>query len=225
MESDGMKRSLGFRASCLTLLLVLFAPMAFCMEELYIITTSQGAEIVVRDYHFSGDTVQYTTKDGLQGTLRKKDFLSISNMVGVQPGQAAQSEQSAEQQHQREIMIWIGAVALIVVLYLGYLAYVARGRGGSREKADIHYGRIEKEPTTHGHLAFTYRGLLGRKSSWTIDVRRAYAEDDILFVEGICTTSGRKKIFRADRVVGQVMDRSSERQALMEHFFIDAKER
>lgn len=206
------------------LLLSLLAGEPRCAEELYIITTSDGSEIVVQDYHFTGDSVQYTTKKGLRGSIRKEDFLSIANMIGVPPGRAAQA-QSIKEQKEQEILIWIGAAAVIVILYAGYLVYVARSRSkGGRDGVDIHYGRIEKVPTTQGHLAFTYRGLFWRRTDWTIDVRRAYEEDDILFIEGVCTTTGRRKTFRADRVVGVVTDRSSERQAPMSHFFDGGKE-
>lgn len=207
-------------------LLLLFAGASHCAEEVYIITTSDGSEIVVRDYDFTGDVVEYTTKSGSRGSIRKRDFVSIANMIGVPPGQAEQV-QSIEKQKEQEILIWIGAASLIVILYGCYLVYVSRSQkkrnGGTG--TDIHYVRIEKEPTTQGHLAFTYRGMFRRKTIWTIDVRRAYEEDDILFIEGICTTTGKRKIFRADRVVGHVMDRSSERHAPMDRFFVDAEER
>lgn len=213
-----MKKSLVFIVVHLVLLLLL-AGASWCAEEMYIITTSDGSEIVVRDYDFTGDSVQYTTKNGSRGSVPKKDFLSIANMIGVPPGQAEQV-QSIKEQKEREILIWIGAAGVIVILYVGYLLYVARSRNqGGRDGVDIHYGRIEKEPTTQGHLAFTYRGLLWRRTDWTIDVRRAYEEDNILFIEGVCTATGRRKTFRADRVVGEVTDRSSEQQAPLAHFF------
>lgn len=206
-------------------LLLLLCGGAWCAEELYIITTSAGAQIVVQDYDFSGDTVTYTTRDGARGSIRKNDFLSIANMIGVSPGQA-EEERSVRQQKEREILIWIGAAALIVILYLGYLFWVARERrGGDREGADIHFLRIEKTPVTQGYLAFAYRGILGRRRDWTIDVHRAYEEEGILFVEGVCTATGRRKTFRGDRVAGEVLDRSSERRAPLADFFIDAQER
>ncbi|MHB8810763.1 MAG: hypothetical protein ACYC9M_12245 [Desulfobulbaceae bacterium] len=214
-----MKKIALFMICHLALLLVLLTGEPRCAEELYIITTSDGSEIVVQDYHFIGDSVQYTTKNGSRGSIRKEDFLSIANMIGVQPGRAEQV-QSLKEQKEQEILIWIGATALLLILYVGYLVYVARSRG--KEGGD--YGRVEKEPTTQGHLALTYRGLFWRKSDWTIDVRRAYEEDNILFVEGVCTTTNKRKTFRADRVVGAVTDRSSERQAPMSHFFGGGKE-
>jgi hypothetical protein len=209
----------------LALLLLLFPGASHCAEEMYIITTSDGSEIVVRDYHFTGDSVEYTTRKGVRGSIRKKDFLSIANMIGVQPGQAEQV-QSIKERKKQEILIWIGAAAGIVILYVFYLVYVRRSKPGSgRAGADIHYVRTEREPTTQGHLAFTYRGLFWRKTSWTIDVRRAYEEDGILFIEGICIATGKRETFRADRVVGLVTDRSSERRAPMDRFFADAEER
>lgn len=206
-------------------LLLFFAGAAQSAEEMYIITTSDGSQLVVRNYDFTGDSVEYTTKNGTRGSISKRDFVSIANMIGVPPAQAEQV-QSIEEQKKREILIWIGAAALIVLLYAGYLVYVSRSKTRSgRAGEDIHYLRIEKEPTTQGHLAFTYRGLFRRKSNWTIDVRRAYEEDGILFIEGICTTTGKKKTFCANRVVGAVTDRSSDRHAPLEGFFVDADER
>lgn len=219
-----MKKIALFMVCHLALLLMLFTGEPRCAEELYIITTSDGSEIVVRDYDFTGDVVQYTTNKGLRGSIRKQDFLSIANMIGVS-AERAEQVRSIKEQKEQEILIWIGAAAVIVILYVGYLVYVARCRSkDGREGVDIHYGRIEKVPTTQGHLAFTYRGLLWRKTDWTIDVRRAYEEDNILFIEGFCTATGKRKTFRADRVVGGVTDRSSERHAPMKHFFVNSKE-
>ncbi|MHB8788325.1 MAG: YgdI/YgdR family lipoprotein [Desulfobulbaceae bacterium] len=204
--------------------LLLFAGEARCAEEMYIITTSNGSEIVVRDYDFTGDIVEYTKKNGERGSIRRQDFLSIANMIGVTPDQVAQA-QSVEAQKKQEILIWIGAAALIVLLYVGYLLYVSRSRNRSDRAVDIHYGRVEKDPATQGHLAFTYRGLFRRKTEWTIDVRKAYEEDSILFIEGVCTTTGKRKIFRADRVVGRVTDKSSDHHAPMADFFVDVEKR
>ena len=209
----------------LALLLALSAGGLYGAEEMYIITTSSGAQIVVRDYHFRGDNVTYTTQNGERGSMRKSDFLSIANMIGVPPVQEGQAR-SPEQQKKRDILIWLGAAGVIGILYVCYLLLVTRRKNREgRNRADIYYGRIEKDPVTPGHLAFIYRGPLWRKTNWTIEVRRAYEEDSILFVEGICTTTGRRKTFRADRVVGKVLDKSSERQAPMARFFVDAESR
>jgi hypothetical protein len=206
-------------------LLLFLAGAAQSAEEMYIITTSNGSQIVVRDYDFIGDSVEYTTKNGTRGSISKTDFISIANMIGVPPEQA-ESTESIEERKKREILIWIGAAALIILLYVGYLVYVSRSKiRGGRAGEDIHYVRVEKEPATQGHLAFAYRSLFRRKRNWTIDVRRAYEEDGILFIEGVCTTTGKRKIFCASRVVGAVTDRSSDRHAPMESFFIDADER
>lgn len=205
------------------ILLLIFNSSPSMAQEMYVITTSDGSQLVVRDYHFAGDRVQYTMKDGRRGSIRKEDFLSIANMIGVTPAQKEKAE-DIERQKRQEILIWLGGAAVIVILYVCYLFYVSRGRKKEKgEGVDICYGRIEKEPTTQGHLAFTYREWF-RCRDWTIDVRRAYEEDDILFIEGICTGTGRRKTFRADRVAGDVLDRSSEHRAPMAHFFVDAEE-
>ena len=209
----------------LTLLLVLSAGALYGVEEMYIITTSGGAQIVVRDYHFSGDVVTYTTKNGERGSMNKRDFLSIANMIGVPPRQDEQAV-SSEQRKKRDILIWLGAAGGIVILYVLYLLLVTRRRNreGGYGK-DIYYGRIEKDPVTPGHLAFTYRGPLWRKVNWIIEVRGAYEEDNILFIEGVCVATGKRKLFRADRVVGPVLDKSTERQGPMARFFTDAATR
>ena len=205
-------------------LLVLWAGGALSAEEMYIITTGNGSQIVVRDYHFTGDLVEYTTRDGARGSIDKKDFLIIANMIGVPPVREEEAE-SIEKQKKQEVVIWLGTAGLIVILYAGYLIYVSRNRKADKgEGVDIHYGRIDKDPTTQGHLAFTYRGLLRRRKDWVIDVRRAYEEDDILFIEGICITTGKRKIFRADRVAGLVTDRSTDHRAPMAHFFVDSQQ-
>lgn len=210
-------------AAVVLMLLLLFGASSWGAEELYLITTSSGGQIVVRDYDFRGDDVFYTTRDGAAGSIRREEFLSIANLVGVVP-QDEEAEASLQEQKKQEILIWIGAAALIVVLYLGYLFLVARGaKKGDREGTDIRYLRLDKEPITQGHLAFTYREGFGRRRVWTVDVRRAYEEDGILFIEAICVASGRRKTFRADRVLGEVLDRSTERRAPLADFFADAR--
>lgn len=214
----------GSVAAVMLMSLLLFGIPSRGAEELYIITTSSGGQIVVRDYDFRGDDVFYTTRDGAAGSIRREEFLSIANMVGVPPAQPA-AEESLQQQKKQEILIWIGAAALIVILYLGYLFLLARGaRKAGREGADVRYLRVDKEPLTQGHLAFTYREGFGRRRDWTVDVRRAYEEEGILFIEAICVASGRRKIFRCDRVAGEVLDRSTERRAPLADFFADARQ-
>lgn len=217
---------MNFFVTLITILLGFFllgGPAAGQQEELYIITTSDGSQVVVRDYAFKGDRVEYTTDKGLPGFMRREDFVHISNMIGVPPAQADQ-EESVAQQKQRLLFIWLASAAALVVLYLLFLMFVIRKKRRAGEAdIDIYYGRQEKEPVTRGHLFFQYRGLLGRKSAWTIEVRRAYAEEGILFVEGLCTTTGKRKTFRSDRVAGMVTDMSSGRQAPLGRFFAEAE--
>jgi hypothetical protein len=201
--------------------LFLLAGQLAAQEELYVITTSDGSQIVVRDYSFSGDIVEYTTDKGLPGFMRREDFVHIANMIGVPPDQAEEGE-SPEQQKKRILFIWLGSAAVLIVLYVLFVVFVMRKKRTGDADADIYYGRREMEPLTEGHLSFLYRGFLGRKSSWTVEVRRAYEDDGILFVEGLCTTTGKRMTFRADRVIGRVTDLSSDRQAPLERFFADA---
>jgi hypothetical protein len=215
-------------AMLVAMLLVLFlagGQAAAVQEELYIITTSDGSQVVVRDYSFSGDIVEYTTDKGLPGFMRREDFVHIANMIGVPQVEAEQQYESPEKQKERLLFIWLASAALLVVAYVFFVVYVTRKRKKAGEAdIDLYYGRQEREPLTQGHLSFRYRGLLGRKSSWTIEVRRAYEEDGILFVEGFCTASGKRMTFRSDRVVGRVTDMSSDRQAPMDRFFAEAGE-
>lgn len=204
------------------MLLCVFSPAM--AEELYIITTSDGSQIVAKEYRFTDEYVEYTTEEGLPGFIRKEDFVRIGNMIGVPPGQAEQQE-TVEDRKKRETLVWIVSAALLVVLYCIYLFYVtARKKKEGEDEVDIYYGRIEKEPATQGLLSFTYRGFLWRKRKWVIEARSAYQEDGILFVRGISADTGKRKTFRADRVVGPVTDLSSEHHAPMEHFFVSDRE-
>jgi len=215
-------------AMLITMLLVLFlagGQAAAVQEELYIITTSDGSQIVVRDYSFKGDIVEYTTVKGAAGSMRRQDFVHIANMIGAPQDEAAQQDESPEKEKERLLFIWLASAALLVGAYGFFLVLVTRKRKKEGETdIDLHYGRQEREPLTQGHLSFRYRGLLGRPSAWTIEVRRAYEEDGILFVEGLCTTTGRRKTFRADRVSGRVTDMSSGRQAPLDRFFAETGE-
>ncbi|MFA5717734.1 MAG: hypothetical protein WC952_08500 [Desulfobulbaceae bacterium] len=215
-------------AMLITMLLALFLAgglAAGAQEELYIITTSDGSQIVVRDYSFKGDIVEYTTAKGATGSMRRQDFVHIANMIGVPQDEAEQQYESPEKQKERLLFIWLASAALLVVAYVLFLVYVTRKRKKAGEAdIDLYYGRQEREPLTQGHLSFLYRGLLGRTSPWTVEVRRAYEEDGILFVEGLCTTTGKRKTFRADRVSGRVTDMSSGRQAPLDRFFAETGE-
>ena len=64
---------------------------------------------------------------------------------------------------------------------------------------------------------------MGRISKWGVDVQSAHEEEGVLYIEGVCTTTGKRKEFRADRVVGPVTDMSRDHHAPMDYFFVDAK--
>jgi hypothetical protein len=111
------------------------------------------------------------------------------------------------------------------VLFAILLIYISsRKKKGSSDETDIFYGRIEKNPTTQGHLAFEYKGIFGGISKWTVDVQSAYEEEGVLYIEGFCTATEKRKKFSADRVIGPVTDMANEHHAPMDHFFVDAKE-
>jgi hypothetical protein len=210
---------------------VLMCLMAICLvgnlfaaDELYMITTRDGATIIAREYRFKDDLVEFTTENGLPGYIKKDELNTISNMVGVSPGEAVQmQEKVSRKERSRNIVLGAGAVLAIILAILLVVLSGKKKKNGDAEK-DIHYGRKEKEPATQGHLSFDYKGSMGRIARWTIEVRSAYEEEGILFIEGICTTTDKRKTFRADRVVGPVTDMSNEHHAPMDHFFVDAAE-
>lgn len=193
-------------------------------NELYIITTREGSTIIVRDYRFTDKYVEFTTANGLPGYIKKEEFVKIGNMIGV-PSRGAEPVKVAVTPKERAKTYWLSGGAVFLVLFVVLVVYLSgRKKNNGREETDIYYGRQEKEPTTQGHLSFAYRGFLGRTATWTIAVRSAYEEDGILYVEGFCTATDRKKKFRADRVVGPVTDMSSDHHAPMEHFFVAVKQ-
>ena len=193
-------------------------------EELYIITTKDGSTIVAKNYNFTDEFVEFTTESGLSGYIKKDEFVAISNMVGVPPGEAERIREQVSKE-ERTKSLWLLASGVMAMLFVILLIYVSsRKKNDSRDETDIFYGRKEKNPTTQGHLAFEYKGALGRISKWTVDVQRAYEEEGILYVEGLCTTTEKRKKFSADRIVGPVTDMSSDHHAPMDHFFVDAKE-
>ena len=212
----------------LSLLFVLFflclnSPV-WAAEELYIITTKDGSTIVAKNYKFTDEFVEFTTENGLSGYIKKDEFVAISNMVGVPPGEAERFRERVSKK-ERTKSLWLLASGVMAVLFVILLIYVSsRKKNDSRGETDIFYGRKEKNPTTQGHLAFEYKGALGRISKWTVDVQSAYEEEGILYVEGLCTTTEKRKKFSADRVVGPVIDMSNDHHAPMDHFFVDAKE-
>lgn len=203
-------------------LALLHCPAGFA-EEMYIISTRDGSEIIVKDYKFTDEYVEFTTGNGLPGFIKRENFVKLSNMVGVAP-QVETDQESVEKIKQRELQIWLMAAALLIVLYLLFLAGVIRKKKKRRvDDGHVPPGRIAKKSKTQGHIAFQYRELAGRKSDWTIEVRSAYEEKGVLFIDGICTSTDKRKTFRADRVVGNAKDMSSGRQGRLEAFFTDAE--
>lgn len=193
-------------------------------EERYIITTRDGSTIVAKEYRFTDKYVEYTTENGLQGYIKREEFAAIANMVGVPPGETERVRQQVNKEERRN-KLWMLAAALLTVLFAVLLVYLGgKRKSSSRDEADIYYGQVAKEPTTQGHLSFEYKGSLGRTAKYTIEVRSAYEEDGVLYVEGICTATDKRKKFRADRIVGPVTDMSSNRHAPMEQFFVTAKQ-
>lgn len=204
-------------------LLYLHTP-AGAVDELYIITTRDGSTIVARDYRFTDEYVEFTTENGLPGYIKREEFVKIANMVGVPPGETERINiQLSKNERNKEL--WLLSSVVLAVLFAILLVYLSgRKKKDSRMEADIFYERKEKDSVTQGHLSFEYKGSLGRTSKWTIEVRSAYEEEGILFIEGFCTATDKRKKFRADRVIGPVTDMSNDHHAPMEHFFVDAKE-
>lgn len=192
-------------------------------EEMYILSTRDGSEIIVKDYTFTDEYVEFTTGNGLPGFIKKENLVKISNMVGVPP-RPETDQQTVEKIKQRELMIWIVSASVLIILYCVFLLYVIRKkRGGKKgEGGGILPGSVEKKPRTQGHLAFQYRESTGRQTDWIIEVGSAYEKDGVLFIEGICTSTDKRKTFRADRVIGPVKDMSSGRRCRMEAIFTDA---
>jgi hypothetical protein len=207
---------------CFLLLLLFLCGPAGSAEEMYILTTRDGSEIIVKDFRITDEYIEFTTGNDLPGFIRKENLAEISNMVGVQPSlkENQQTPETVERIRQREIWIWIGTAAGLVLLYLVYLLLVVRRKKDDRqEPGGISPGRIERPQKTHGHLRFSYRERSGRQKEWVIEVAEAYEENGKLFIEGICTATGRRKTFRADRVNGPATDLSSGRQYRIENLF------
>lgn len=193
-------------------------------EEYYIITASDGSEIVVKNYRFTDEYVEYTTKSGLPGFMKKENFVTISNMIGVQPEESIQA-QSIEEQKKREIIVWIVSGLILLLLYIVFMVYVTKRKKTKDDgTVDIFYGRTEKDPVTQGHLSFEYKERLGKKQLRTVEVFSAYEEEGILYISGYCTIKNERKIFRADRVIGMATDMSSDHRAPIEEFFVDAED-
>ncbi len=194
------------------------------VDELYIITTRDGSAIIARDYKFTDEYVEFTTENGLPGYIKREDFVKIGNMVGVPPGETERVRVQLSKK-ERSKQLWLLATAVLAVLSAILLIYLSgRKKKDNRSESDIFYGRKEKDPTTQGLLSFEYKGSLGRTSGWTIEVRSAYEEEGVLYIEGFCTATDKRKKFRADKVVGPVTDMSNDHHAPMEHFFVDAKQ-
>jgi len=180
---------------------------------------------MVKEYSFSEERILFTTPNDLPGFIQRDQFVSITNMVGVPPRKPVQTQRSIEEEKKKEIRIWLATAAGLVGLYALFVLYViGRRKRTQEEEVDIFYNRSDREPLTQGHLSFRYGESFGRMRDWVIEVRRGYQEDGVLFVEGVCTASGKRKIFQADRVIGKVTDMSSGRQGPMEEFFADIKE-
>ncbi|GAB4336061.1 MAG: hypothetical protein Kow0089_06060 [Desulfobulbaceae bacterium] len=197
-------------------------------EERYLITTRDGHVIVARDYRFTEEYVEFTTENGLPGFIKRDQFASISNMVGEKPrpGLLPREEVDARERTRGRALLAGGVAVFLLALSLAVLLTIRRRKKkeGPVRDTDIFYGRTDMSPVTQGHLSFAYRGFLGRVRTWTIDVRDTWKEDGILFLDGICTATEKRKVFRSDRIVGQVRDMSSERVAAVEQFFVPENE-
>lgn len=93
-------------------------------EEMYIISTSDGDRITVKDYHFTDERVEFTTENGLPGFIKKENFVSISNTEGVAPG--PDDTEPIEVIKQREMRAWAIGASFLLVAYLFYLVRVIR---------------------------------------------------------------------------------------------------
>ena len=206
---------------CIVLFFVFCPSLVSLSEEMFIISTRDGAEIIVKDYRFTDEYVEFTTGNGLPGFIKKENFVKISNMVGVQP-RGGEDVEPIEKIKQRELNIWFGSAAVLIIFYLIFLLYVLRKKKIRRaDDFSSRPGRVEKRAKTQGHLAFQYQEMAGRKSNWVIEVRNAYEEKGVLFIDGICITTDKRKTFRADQVIDTVKDMSSGRQGRMVDFFTD----
>jgi hypothetical protein len=137
-------------------------------EELYIITTKDGSTIVAKNYNFTDELVEFTTENGLPGYIKRDEFVGISNMVGVPPGEAERVREQVSKE-ERTKRLWLLMAVVLAVVFAILLIYISsRKKKGSSDETDIFYGRIEKNPTTQGHLAFEYKGILGGISKWTV---------------------------------------------------------
>ena len=213
------------RLFVLSILIVFMAllncPAGFA-EEMFILSTRDGSEIIVKDFKFTDEYIEFTTGNGLPGFIKKEDLVKISNMVGIPP-QMESDARSVEQIKQRELQIWLVSAAVLIALYLVYLLYVIRKKKGrTSDTVAIFPGRVEKKSKTQGHLAFQYKERSGRRTNWVIEVSSAYEENGVLFIEGICTSTDKRKTFRADRMAGPVKDMSSGRQCQVEAIFTTA---
>lgn len=207
-------------------LFFLFCQQFVLAEELYIITTTDGSQIIVKEYSFTEEHVRFTTPNDLPGFIQRDQFASISNMVGIPPRDPVQTQRSIEEEKKEGMRIWLITAAVLVSLYALFVILVTRRRKQAvqEDDVDIHYNRRDREPRTQGHLSFQYKEKFSRERNWVIEVRRGYEEEGVLYIEGICVASGKLKTFRADRVVGNVTDMSSDHQGPMHRFFAAAQE-
>lgn len=179
-------------------------------EECYIITARDGSVRIVRDYKFTEQHVEFTQEDGSFGFIDRNDFVKIENMQGVpQAEPPLTTELLTEVEHKAENCFFPGVIGILIFFVV--LTFRRRRKKKSTQELTVN---------TLGHLTFTYRDSFWRKSKWTIDVQRGFKERNILYFEGYCTKTDKRKIFRADRVIGPVTDMSNERRAPIESFFV-----
>ncbi|HER63523.1 MAG TPA: hypothetical protein ENO11_06065, partial [Desulfobacteraceae bacterium] len=136
-----MKKHMG--TAVIVYVFLLMGNLAFSAEEMYIITTRDGSSIVVRDYRFTDEYIEYTTDSGLPGYIRREEFVKIANMVGVPPGETERfREQVSRDERSRKIGLLAGAVLVVSLAVL--LVYLSgKKRRSGRAQADIYYGRQE----------------------------------------------------------------------------------
>ena len=198
-----------FLCLCGVVLFLHFWTPVLADEERYILTARDGSVRVVQDYRFTEQHVQFTKEDGTFGFIDREDFVQIENMVGVpQPEPSPGTKLLTKVEQKGGTWFFPGLIAVFIF----WIITAIRRR---QKKKSIQ----ELKLISPGHLTFSYRGRFLRTSEWTVDVQRAYTEKGVLYFEGYCTKTDKRKTFRADRVDGSVTDMSNGRQAPVEHFF------
>lgn len=200
--------------------LQVLAGPAWGEEEMFVLSLKDGSAVVVRSYKYTDDRVEFITENNLPGFVKKTEIVNIANMAGVPPSESELTQPQGSDEERKKNILLLAAAGVVVLIILLLIFKPGKKKAGGEEEV---YGRKEMSPATQGHLSFEYKSALGGPSQWTIEVRSAYEEDGKLYVEGICTTTDKRKTFRADKVVGVVTDLSSDHHALMEDFFFDPK--